>query len=57
MGLKLIKFDISNTDVDPIEAAPFILGASTHPGEEEILLNAYKRLQDNKNIKLFQYYF
>ena len=48
-----VKFDISNTDVDPIEAAPFILGASTHPGEEEILLNAYKRLQDNKNIKLF----
>ena len=48
-----VKFDISNTDVDPIEAAPFILGASTHPGEEEILLNAYKRLQDKKNIKLF----
>ena len=48
-----VKFDISNTDVDLIEAAPFILGASTHPGEEEILLNAYKRLQDNKNIKLF----
>jgi 3-deoxy-D-manno-octulosonic-acid transferase len=48
-----VKFDISNTDIDPIEAAPFILGASTHPGEEEILLNAYKRLQDKKNIKLF----
>ena len=48
-----VKFDISDTDIDPIEAAPFILGASTHPGEEEILLNAYKRLQDNKNIKLF----
>ena len=48
-----VKFDISSTDVDPIEAAPFILGASTHPGEEEILLNAYKRLQDKKNIKLF----
>ena len=48
-----VKFDISNIDVGPIEAAPFILGASTHPGEEEILLNAYKRLQDNKNIKLF----
>ena len=48
-----VKFDISSTDVHPIEAAPFILGASTHPGEEEILLNAYKRLQDNKNIKLF----
>ena len=48
-----VKFDFSNTEVDPIKAAPFILGASTHPGEEEILLNAYKRLQDNKNIKLF----
>mgnify|MGYP003322562210 FL=1 len=48
-----VKFDISNKDANSIKAAPFILGASTHPGEEEILLNAYKRLQDNKNIKLF----
>ena len=48
-----VKFDISNTDVNPIKAPPFILGASTHPGEEEILLNAYKRLPESKDIKLF----
>ena len=48
-----VKFDISNTDTNTIKTAPFILGASTHPGEEEILLNAYKRLQVKKDIKLF----
>ena len=48
-----VKFDICNTKANPIKTAPFILGASTHLGEEEILLNAYKRLQVNKNIKLF----
>ena len=48
-----VKFDISNRDTNPIETAPFILGASTHPGEEEIVLNAYKRLQVNKDVKLF----
>ena len=48
-----VKFDICNTEANPIKTAPFILGASTHLGEEEILLNAYKRLQVNKNIKLF----
>ena len=48
-----VKFDISNINTNPIEIAPFILGASTHPGEEEIMLNAYKRLQVKKDIKLF----
>ena len=48
-----VKFDISNADANTIKTAPFILGASTHHGEEEILLNAYKRLQVNKDIKLF----
>ena len=48
-----VKFDICDTKANPIKTAPFILGASTHLGEEEILLNAYKRLQVNKNIKLF----
>ena len=48
-----VKFDISNINTNPIEIAPFILGASTHPGEEEIILNAYKRLQVKKDIKLF----
>ncbi len=48
-----VKFDICNTDTNPIKADPFILGASTHPGEEEILLKAYKRLQVKESIKLF----
>ena len=48
-----VKFDICNTDTNPIKADPFILGASTHPGEEEILLKAYKRLQVKEDIKLF----
>ena len=48
-----VKFDIANTDIIPIKTAPFILGASTHPGENEVLLNAYKRLQTQKDIKLF----
>ena len=48
-----VKFDICNTDTHPIKADPFILGASTHPGEEEILLKAYKRLQAKEGIKLF----
>ena len=48
-----VKFDISDIDANPIKAAPFILGASTHPGEEKILLNAYNRLQAKQDIKLF----
>ena len=48
-----VKFDICNTDTNPFKADPFILGASTHPGEEEILLKAYKRLQVKEGIKLF----
>ena len=48
-----VKFDIANTDIIPIKTAPFILGASTHPGENEVLLNAFKRFQTQKDIKLF----
>jgi len=48
-----VKFDISYADTNSIKTAPFILGASTHPGEEEILLNAYKRLHVNQDLKLF----
>jgi 3-deoxy-D-manno-octulosonic-acid transferase len=48
-----VKFDICNSNTNPIKADPFILGASTHPGEEEILLKAYKRLQVKEDIKLF----
>ena len=48
-----VKFDISSSNIHPVETAPFILGASTHPGEEEILLNAYNRLSSKKDLKLF----
>ena len=48
-----VKFDISSSNTQPVEAAPFILGASTHPGEEEILLNAFHRLEFKKDFKLF----
>ena len=48
-----VKFDISSSNTKPVEAAPFILGASTHPGEEEILLNAFNRLEFKKDFKLF----
>ena len=48
-----VKFDISSSNTQPVEAAPFILGASTHPGEEEILLNAFNRLEVKKDYKLF----
>ena len=48
-----VKFDISSINVNPVKNPPFILGASTHPGEEKKLLNAYLRLMSNINLKLF----
>ncbi|MDA9936342.1 3-deoxy-D-manno-octulosonic acid transferase [Gammaproteobacteria bacterium] len=48
-----VKFDISSANTKPVKTAPFILGASTHPGEEEILLNAFNRLESREHFKLF----
>ena len=48
-----VKFDISSINVNPVKNPPFILGASTHPGEEKKLLNAYLRLMSKINLKLF----
>jgi len=48
-----VKFDISSININPVKSAPFILGASTHPGEEVQLLNAYVRLKSKINLKLF----
>ena len=48
-----VKFDISSSNTKPVEITSFILGASTHPGEEEILLNAFKRFESKKDFKLF----
>ena len=47
-----VKFDIPKQDIKPVESIPFILGASTHPGEEKILLNAFIRLQSKQDLKL-----
>jgi len=48
-----VKFDISSSNTKPVEITSFILGASTHPGEEEILLNAFNRLESKRDFKLF----
>ena len=48
-----VKFDLSSANTKPVKTAPFILGASTHPGEEEILLNAFNRLESREHFKLF----
>ena len=48
-----VKFDISSINVNPLKNPPFILGASTHSGEEKKLLNAYLRLMSKINLKLF----
>ena len=48
-----VKFDFSNIDIHPVEGPPFILGASTHPGEEKILLKAYLRSRSSEKLKLF----
>ena len=48
-----VKFDFSGLDVQPIESNPFILGASTHPGEDEIILNAYNKFSRKQDFKLF----
>ena len=48
-----VKFDISSSNIKPVTTTPFILGASTHPGEEEVLLSAFNRLESRKDFKLF----
>ena len=48
-----LKFDVSDLDVQPIESNPFILGASTHPGEDEIMLNAYNKFSRKQDFKLY----
>ncbi|MBD62783.1 MAG: hypothetical protein CMD68_01725 [Gammaproteobacteria bacterium] len=48
-----VKFDINEKDIQPKAIAPFILAASTHPGEEEKLLKAYDNSSAKKDLKLF----
>ena len=45
-----VKYDIEPAEETPLEKKlpnKFILAASTHKGEEEIVLNAYKIFQQN----------
>ena len=48
-----VKFDLPGLDIKPIESNSFILGASTHPGEEELMLNAYSKLSRKQDLKLY----
>ena len=48
-----VKFDLPGIDVKPIESNPFILGASTHPGEEEVILSAYNKFSRKQEFKLY----
>ena len=48
-----VKFDVVKKDIQPINVGTFILAASTHPGEEEILLKAYDNFSAKKDFKLF----
>ena len=48
-----VKFDLPGMDIKPIETDSFILGASTHLGEEEIILNAYNKFSKKQEFKLY----
>ena len=48
-----VKFDLPGMDIKPIETDRFILGASTHLGEEEIILNAYNKFSKKQEFKLY----
>ena len=49
-----VKFDLPGIDVQPIQnKKPFILGASTHSGEEDIILNAYYKFSRKQEFKLY----
>ncbi len=48
-----VKFDINRKDIQPKNISKFILAASTHPGEEEKLLNAYDNFSAKKDFKFF----
>ena len=51
-----VKFDLINLETvsspDPLKL-PYILAASTHYGEDEIMLNAYQKIKENNQVKLF----
>tara|TARA_A100000164_G_scaffold375649_1_gene411122 strand:+ start:43 stop:1281 length:1239 start_codon:yes stop_codon:yes gene_type:complete len=48
-----VKFDISTHEIREIVSPPFILGGSTHHGEEKLLLKAFKKFVNKRELKLF----
>ncbi len=48
-----VKFDGPGLNPQPLDLPSFILGASTHAGEEEIILRAFQRLGKEYPYKLF----
>ena len=47
-----VKFDAPGLQAEPLQMNPFILGASTHLGEDEMLLDAFKKLSKTEDLKL-----
>ena len=48
-----VKFDAPGLIMNPVESSSFILGASTHPEEEKILLNVYSKFKNRADFKLY----
>jgi len=48
-----VKFDAPGLKPEPLSLPKFILGASTHLGEEEMLLRVFQKLQKECSHKLF----
>jgi 3-deoxy-D-manno-octulosonic-acid transferase len=48
-----VKFDAPGLNPKNLDLPNFVLGASTHEGEEEILLQAFKRIRTQYSHKLF----
>ena len=48
-----VKFDLPGVYIQEIDSPSFILGASTHEGEEKILLSAFRSFSRKKDFKLY----
>ena len=48
-----VKFDLPSLKPVLASLSPYILAASTHPGEDEIILRAYNRLDEKSIFQLF----
>jgi 3-deoxy-D-manno-octulosonic-acid transferase len=48
-----VKFDAPGLNFKKLDLPNFVLGASTHLGEEEIILTAFKKIRENHSHKLF----